>query len=43
MHMEMANWEAISWTISFVNAFGFVEVPINTCGFTSLITDRRSE
>lgn len=39
----LSTCEAISWMTSFVNAFGFVDVPMSTCGLTSLMTERRSE
>lgn len=41
--MGRSTCAAISVTTSRVKALGFVEVPIRTWGFTSLITLRRSE
>lgn len=40
--MGRSTWEAISLTISSVKAPGWVEVPMRMCGFTCLITLRRS-
>jgi hypothetical protein len=40
--MGRSTWEAISVMTSLVKALGFVDVPIRTCGLTSLMTDSRS-
>ena len=40
--MGRGTWEAISVMMGWVKAFGCVEVPIRTCGFTVRITECRS-